>query len=303
MVLFKQAEDQYENNLFYKSYATLKRIHELQGSYNTRVLYLAIKSYVKIRHYVDSLTASQLAQGNMVYMLQNYRRCITERTLLDSFFTIVDKSNYPQEKYEEMISVKLDVDPVITQVETIIRTVYYNVKQNQARYIHDTIDYYGQLFVDNFPGYIKKNKKEFKIVLENNKMFPVKLDYDTSTHSIDAYYPGSEDKPFAFCLIGPLFCPYDSKLGNYVLFNAKKSILFADSLSDPEYFKYILPLRIAGISPKLYFDKDGNIFNIDINNYLSRLCESMNRVGFFSYYRGDFDNLAFLNGENKDGNK
>src|ERR1700693_1375216 len=107
MALYQKAEQQYENKKYEDCNNTLVRIYNLLGSWNVKILYLIIKSTFES---VD-FPGRQDHDPNIKYNIMYYEGWKQLTNQIDLFFKMVNKNNYPPEKYSEILNIKLEAEP------------------------------------------------------------------------------------------------------------------------------------------------------------------------------------------------
>jgi len=97
-VLYNKAEEAFNNSNYLESLKQLDNVENTLGTTNSRILYLKANCYNNLLKddwkYATSLTA-----------------------VLNQFFDITDQNKYPQEKYMDMVSIRVDLNGKIKDYE------------------------------------------------------------------------------------------------------------------------------------------------------------------------------------------
>jgi hypothetical protein len=253
--LFQKAQEQFENKQFSDCDNNLKKIQEILGSPNPKILYLRIKNNN------DAINA-----GVFDNSFANYQQLLS---FLNIFFQLVDKNNYPPDKYLELVNIKLDVAEKMEYKE-LRKNKYLDLKKREEKFIKDTIDIYAQAFCADFNKGIEGQKNFNDKIININSGRPLKIEYDIKTHKIKAYYD-KESKVIqnldllSFITIG------------------KEQITFGKNLYQS--------------SNLIFYREDkfnGKKWSFDLQSYISKIIDLkniMDKTDFSGYYNHEYDDI------------
>ncbi len=292
--LYQKAEDAYENKQYHDCEDNLQKTWKLLASPNPKILYLWIKN-----------TDDALKSGVFSNNLKNNQQ---QLQLLTTFFQMVDKNNYPHDKYLELVNIKLDVEGKIADCERR-KVIYENLKSREALFIKDTVDVYGEAFcnefnegLENYLHKIKKSQADF-IINKGYGYLPAKIEYNINglfapgtslIHSIIVYYTKDLKRSYLVSLLSPI----------RIHFADPKIIERTNSYSDT--YSYIEMITEANKKNQSLPGRDlfiigfGNIvpessdYNFDFSQNISKIQELKNIMdvtGFTDYYNNKFDDV------------
>ncbi len=277
IVLYQRAEQQYENKQYMDCEGSLRKIHDTFGAWNVKVLYLYIKN-----------VQNGIQDG--IY-LNNYSNALLLHNAVDSFFSIV-KENYPHEKYQEMVGIKIDLDDKM-KIFKYKRNKYLDLKQRETAFIKDTIDVYAQQFVNDFNEGLKKQPSN-KYVVNETWGRPEKLEYEPGNHFIKVYDSRNAKAWHEISLLRPIVFHEHNPNQNYLLLDVIYFLTTKEKNSDQ--YKQVATYGSDHSIHYKYTSADfrTKTWSYDLTPYLTKLQELkdiMDKTGFTLYYDDGFDDV------------
>ncbi len=136
IALYQKAETAFNQKDFEAAYKQIVRAEEALGATNTKLLYLKI-------HALNNLIATQSS-----YLPAT-------KQALDAFFARVDKTTYPQEKYNELVLISIDLQSRVREEDDAYEKVKHTDNKSEL-----------EGFLKKYP----KSKYEAELKAKHNKL-------------------------------------------------------------------------------------------------------------------------------------
>ena len=240
--LFTRAENSYSSEKYEDALQYLNDCEKNLGSTNSRILYLKI----------NVLNSLFIKSGTYLPDL---------KTAIDKFFEVTDKHIYPEEKYSDIVNIKIDIDAK----KDIERTIYTKLKSSTDRKEFEE-------FFQKYPT--SKYEAELKLIYN-------KLPLDVQIQFIHA--PCGKFYKVAMGL-AVFACP---KIDDIIV---EKQIHYPVT-NDIGFFITVNP-KISVLACDLYVEKDGNPYNGGIKLYNKALKRNDMELKWGTDKNGNFTFMA-----------
>ncbi len=260
-VYYENAEKAYDNKDYINCENALEKCVQKLGVTNSKIDYLRIRNlYDEVSNIPDAST---------------YKNYDLLKNIIIDFFQKVNKNTYPEEKYKDIISIKLAIVDKLDYYNNQ-KELYARYKKRERTFLTDTVDVCFNAFVgdynnawDNLSGSCKR------------KGFPWgKVAYDSIKRVV--FYLSHPNFGFDYRNIRVVDGYIISDFGN-------AGIRLVSNEPTTDGHSFFPPHRP---DPRHRKSDDTNSFcTIDVGNIITDLIQKMSDSGFSTYYRGDYKDL------------
>jgi len=265
-VYFENAEKAYDNKDYIACESALVKCVQKLCNTNTKI------DYLRIRNMYDEISNAPGGDGYGNYLLL--------RNTIADFFKKVNKATYPEEKYKEIISIKLAISDKLDFYDNQ-KAIYANYKKREPRFLTDTVDVYMRQFVDEY------NKAWDNLVGSCRKkdFASGKVAYDSIKRFI--YYVSNQPGGFDYKNL-----MLSQVQGLYVISNYSPSgiKLVSDVSQSSRPSHSFFPPHRPPADPRHRTAEDAPC-TIAVSNIITDLVAKLKESGFDAYYRGDYKDI------------